>query len=352
MNYGKIVSTGFSQAWKYKSLWILGFFVAGGGGGNFSNIGDDNGDWGDWGNWADSQIIDTIQQIFSNPLVLFLIVVTVLALILIFWALSVIAIGGLIDAAGRLKRGEQYRFGACIKTSLKYFWSLLGLGLLFFIIGMAFVILLALIGVGSFLAHWGVGVLALLFLVPALFVGIFLLTITSALAERIIVLENRPVFDAIGDSWSLWRANLGPSILYTLIYLGISIGIGLASLVLFLFVAVPFVAIGFVNLWAALLLGIPIGLTFLLIVEGFTGASMHLMTTEFYHQLKEIGRAPAAPTTPYAPPPPTSPSPPSPPTPHPPSAPSQFAPPPTPETPPPPPSSPKPPAPPPPPTEE
>ncbi|MCP4569269.1 MAG: hypothetical protein GY841_16970 [FCB group bacterium] len=315
MNYGKIISTGFSQAWKYKSLWILGFFVAGGGGGNFSNFTNDQSDgWGSWGNWSEGGITDAIQQILSNPLVLFMIVVAVLALIMIFWVLSTISIGGLIDAAGRLKRNEEYRLGACIKTGLRYFWSIFGLGLLVLIIMMAFVILLALVGVGAFFAHWGIGAMSLIFLIPIFVVGLFMTVITSALAERIIVLENRQVFDAIGDSWSLWRANLGPSVLYTLIYLGISIGIGLATLVLFIFVAVPFVAIGFVNIWVALLLGIPIGLAFLLIVEGFTGAGMHLMTTEFYFQLKEIGRvSEPAPPTPYTPPPLPSPQAPPPP---------------------------------------
>ena len=301
MDYGKIISTGFWQAWKYKSLWILGFFVAGGGSGNM-NLGDDFGDWG--GN----RYSDIIGDILGNPVMIFFIVTGILALILIFWVLSTISIGGLITAAGRLKRNEEYRFWDCVSASLSYFWRLFGLGILVMVIIIGFLILLGLIGLMAYFIHWGALVMALLIIVPVLIIGAFIAIITSALAERMIVLADRPVFDAIGDSFALWKSHLGPSVLYSLIYLGISIGVGLVTLVIFMFVAVPFVAIGFVNLWVGIILGVPVILLLLLVVEGFTGSAMHLMTTEFYFQLSGLDKDRLAPaTTPYAPPSPPPP---------------------------------------------
>jgi len=136
---------------------------------------------------------------------------------------------------------------------------------------------------------------------------------TSAMAERYIVLKNRPVFDSIADGFTLWTSNLGPTVLYSLIYLGISIGVGLGTLVIFMFVAMPFIAIGFVNLLLALMLGIPVALLVLLVINGFTGSAMHLMTTEFYFQLvgRSEGLAPQVANsepviTPSPPPPPDS----------------------------------------------
>ena len=46
MDYGKIVSTGWAQAWKHKTLWIFGFLISGGGGGNIFNYSDEFDNFG------------------------------------------------------------------------------------------------------------------------------------------------------------------------------------------------------------------------------------------------------------------------------------------------------------------
>ena len=61
--------------------------------------------------------------------------------------------------------------------------------------------------------------------------------------------------------------------MYTLVYIGIGIAVGLGTLVILLFTVVPFVAIGFINWVVAILIGIPIVLLILLVLEGFSGSA-------------------------------------------------------------------------------
>ena len=130
-------------------------------------------------------------------------------------------------------------------------------------------------------------------LIPLFIVGLFIAIVTIAMAQRIVVLENSGVIDSIGEGYSLWTKQLGSSIVFTLIYLGISIAIMLATVLIFIFVAMPFVAIAFVHLILALAIGIPVALLIILLITGFTGSATHLMTTEFYFQLRDIARPPA-----------------------------------------------------------
>jgi len=281
MQYGKIVSTGFSQAWKYKTLWIFGFFISGGGAGYLGDIGDKIK--------VDAPInlnLPWLQRALVDNIGLVLLAAVLILLAIVIWIiLSTISSGGLIHAAGQIKRGEPYSFVAAFKTGAACFWPLLGILVLTIIVSAAFVIMLILSGVIAFTIHMALGVLSLLVLVPALIVGMFVIVITMAMAQRYIVLHRRPVFDGIVEGFALWRSTLAPSIVYTVIYIAISIAVFLGTLLVTLYVVIPFAAVAFLNLLAALVVGIPVVLLVLLVVDGFTGSAMHLMTTEFFFQL-------------------------------------------------------------------
>ena len=321
MDYGRIISFGFTNAWKYKSLWILGFFISGGMNLNF-NTGDfDKGDWDIGRGYA----ADIVQRILENPLFILAIIAVILAVILFFIIMGTISVGGLVEAARRFKTNETYRFGEVFGVGVKFFWRILGITLLVFITMIAFIIILVLIGLVAFYIHLAVGILSLLILIPIFIVGVFMVIATSSLAERLVVIRNKDVFDAIGDAYTLWTKNLGPTILYALIYFGISVGVFIATMMVALFIAMPFIGMAFVNWVIALILGVPIVLLALLIIEGFSGSAMHLMTTEFYYQITArleglqtaaAGHGPASPPAPTGtyptdtPPPPESPWPP------------------------------------------
>ncbi len=304
MQYGKIVSTGWSQAWKHKTLWIFGFLISGAGGGNVSNFTDDFDGLGLGG----PDMYQIKNFVAEHLLIIAMFALLAFVAFIIWIILSTISTGGLIDAARQLKRGETYSFVKAFKTGASYFWRILGIGLLTFLVIAAFIIFLVLLGVAAFFIHVAFGIISILVLLPILIIGMFVTSITVAMAERYIVIEDRPVFDSIADGYNLWRSDLGSSVVFCLIYIGIAIAVGLASLVVFLFTVIPFIAIGFVNLWMGILIGAPIMLLIMLVLDGFSGSAMHLMTTEFYYQLVEGSQAaamqPTAPGSDLSPPPP------------------------------------------------
>ena len=188
MQYGKIVSTGFSQAWKYKTLWIFGFFISGGGASYMGDIGDKIK--------VDAPIdldLPWLQRTLVDNIALVLLIAILLLLALVIWIiLSTISAGGLIHAAGQIKRGEPYSFTAAFRAGAACFWPLLGILVLTIIVSAAFIIMLILSGFIAFKIHTALGILSLLVLVPALIVGMFVIVITMAMAQRCIVLNRQP----------------------------------------------------------------------------------------------------------------------------------------------------------------
>jgi hypothetical protein len=287
MNYGEVVSLAFNRAWRYKSLWLLGFLTGGFSTYNFGQKGD-LGEIGDF--------------VFRHPLLILSIAAFALVLLLVFFILSIIADGALIDAGARLRRDEPYRLGQSWQTGMSCFWSLLGAAILFIIMIVALILVLATIGVIAFLIATVFGILSLLFLIPIFMIGLYVWTITYTLSRRMIVLERRPVMDSIGESFTWLSQALGVTIIIFLIYLGIMIAAGVIVLLTLLVVALPFIAIGLFNLWLALLLGVPTGLLLLYLVNGYLGAAVSLMMTEFYFRLqRHLHPEPPAPAPPPEP---------------------------------------------------
>lgn len=273
MNYGEIISLAFTRAWQHKSLWLLGFLTLG-----FStfNVGDKAGDWEEIGDF-----------VLRHPLLILSIAAFVLILLLVFFILRIIAEGALIDAAARLHQSEPYRLGQSWQTGMARFWSMLGAAILFLIMILALVLVLIIIGVVAFVIALAIGLLSLLLLIPIFLVGLYVWTITYMLAQRMIVLERRPVMDSIGESFSWLSRAPGIAAIIFLIYLGIIIAAAIFVILTLLVVSLPFIALGLFNLWLALLLGVPTGLLVLYLINGYLGSAISLMMTGFYFRLKQ-----------------------------------------------------------------
>lgn len=285
MNYGEIVSLAFSRAWRYKSLWLLGFLTLG-----FSTFNITQGR---------ERLVSFEDFVFRHPLMILSVIAFLFILILVFFILRIIAEGALIDAAARLRRNEPYRLGLVWQTGMSRFWSMLVAAILFFIMIFALVLMLVLIGVIAFMIAQVLGFLSLLVLVPIFLVGLFFWIMTFMLAQRMIVLERRPVMDSIGESFSWLSQSLGIAVVMFLIYLGIMIAAAIVVFLILAAVALPFIAIGMFNIWLALLIGVPTGLLILYLVNGYLGAAISLMMTEFYFRL-ELHLHPVAPVAPPA----------------------------------------------------
>ncbi len=77
MNYGEIVSLAFSRAWRYKSLWLLGFLTLG-----FSTFNITQGR---------ERLVSFEDFVFRHPLMILSVIAFLFILILVFFILRIIA---------------------------------------------------------------------------------------------------------------------------------------------------------------------------------------------------------------------------------------------------------------------
>jgi hypothetical protein len=298
MNYGDLLSEAFRITWRNKFLWFFGFFV-GGASFNFPST-----NFGGRGGMPFGSVSGPLRWISEN-LILFLVIVGVLAavLALVFIVLAMISHGALAETVAALHRGEASRFGTAWRAGTTYFWRVIWLKGLFFLmaLGLALLIFLPAVGgvVAVFFSTESVGlrvlsvVLGVLF-VFALLILIFLpFAIVNQFALRELVLGGRRVMDSIGGGFGLFRHNVGRSLLAWLVQLGVMLGLGIATLVVIVILAVillgPAVALFAAERTAtAVVVGVTGGLLFLipvLVISGALSAFNHAYWTLAYLQL-------------------------------------------------------------------
>lgn len=278
MKYGEIISFAFSEAWKNKSIWLLGFLASMGGGAVFNLSPGDKS----------SQGFSLVQDYLSQHIILLIpIILFALFLFLTFFILSIISQGGLIEAAKKLRLKEECRLGYCFSVGVARFWPFLGLQILFAIVLIAFIIVLVLIGALAFALATALGIISLIFLIPIFLLAIFIGAMTVAFAQRMIVLDQKPVFDAIGDGFEMLRNEIGLVALFFIILALLSIGMFLATLAIMVPLLIPFIGIGMINVWLGIITGLPVMLIVAYLTYGYTGTVTSFMTTEFYFRLQE-----------------------------------------------------------------
>ena len=281
MNFSKIINDSFSIAWRFKTLWIFGLFAAGEGTGfNWIEKLPEDIDI-PISNWHDISLSSEL----IVTLLLWLFVIGLFFIICHF-----ISVAALIDGTNRIQRGGIYSWGESFSTGLKHFWRFLGLGLIFFFVFFVGTLGAILIAVVCFKIHLAIGIFSLLFLIP---IGICVIVTgynIYSLAQRAIVVRNISIGDGLEEGYTLFRRNVGKNILIFLIELGISIGLGILSLMVWALFGIPIAAVvlalglGWV---AAIIMGLLLGLPISLIVGGFSGAVLTNLYTLFYFELLE-----------------------------------------------------------------
>jgi len=243
VEYGKLISSAFRIALENRRLWPFGIFAGTGGAGfNFSYSGDSGS--GDPGTGS----VDTA--------VIVAIVLVVLALVLFAAVMSVISQGALTEGVVAASHGERRGFRRSLRAGLAVFWRALGLYLLTALLALAVVLAVAVVAGGAVLATFAatetvgvrvfVAVLAGLAALAALVVLLLPLALIVQHAVRELVLGGARPVAALRGGWSMFRANLGPSILVFLIQQGLVLvgytAIAIASVVLTLPAIVVLVA--------------------------------------------------------------------------------------------------------------
>lgn len=311
MDYGKILSRAWQITWRWKMLWILGFLAAlgsgSGGGGGGSSYSDKGGEWG-----------HAFEQGISGEMWGVIAAVACLAILIgiALWVVSVIARGGLIAGVQQIEEEETFRLGDAWRAGVKRFWTLFGISILAtlpvlipVVIGVA---ILVLFFAGAASAS-GVSVeagetMTVLFSIlcggTLCCLGVVAAIVLEQIrkyAERAAVLEGLGWIDAFKRGWQVLKENLGPTVIFWLIFLVIGLIIGLVVFGGMLVLITPLAAIFSATEprpW--LILPICGGGLLLFIVGGLIGAIVETFTsatwTLVYRQMTGLAAQPTAQT--------------------------------------------------------
>jgi hypothetical protein len=286
MNYGRIVEDSFKFAWRYKSLWVFGL-LAGSSGGNFNlQFGQD--DLNAMGGMGETGMMpNEFFQEFWHLILPFLAALIIIGLL--FFILHLICSPALVDAINKIARGGSYHFADSYSRGIDFFLRKLGLTLIF----IAAVLGAILLGILPIVALHLFGILLM---IPIVAAGIFFAITLYNLAERALVVRDTSIGNAIDEAYILMKQNFSKCLIMALIFIGLSIGIGIVLLMvaaMFFFpinVLVHSVSESKIVIFVlALILGLPVSL----VVGGFIGTFFHSLYTLFYFGLVD-------PHSPYA----------------------------------------------------
>ena len=249
-NFGEVLTRAWQIIWKHKVLWIFGILAScgrGSGGGNGGGGNGGNNNFNSSGPDLPPQVMQWFQWIQDHLTQFIAITVAVLCVIWIVVAfLSTIGKIGLIRGTAQAEGGaESLIFGQLFSESTPYFLRMFGLSLILSL--PLLIVLVALIGglvvFGISSRGENIGMLAIVpvmlgcfcLLIPVMFV----VGMIFRQSERAIVLEELGVMPAISRGWDIFRANLGPIILMTIILAVIGFVVGLVIAIPILIIVIP-----------------------------------------------------------------------------------------------------------------
>jgi hypothetical protein len=311
MNYGALIGDAFRITLHNRFLWFFGFFAGGTGTNFFGNVPSGGGNFNPDDFRQSSTMLSAIQvgQGLSNAVLIVGIIIVALILALFFIFLAIVSQGALADSVAAIDRGEGRRFGTAFGSGMGNFWRVLGYYVLFFLVALGLLVVIAipvalLVG-GTFAATQSTGARISVAVVVGLLAFLLLLVIFIPLsiiaqyALRDIVVRRERVLGSVASGYSLFRRNIGRSLLLWLIQIGLSIGIAIAFILVILIVGlvlfIPTIALAVAgSSTGAIIAGVIAGLILLpilLVLSGAIGTFSHAYWTLAYLRLTS-GAAP------------------------------------------------------------
>ncbi|MGB7060782.1 MAG: hypothetical protein WBF13_00330 [Candidatus Zixiibacteriota bacterium] len=283
MDYGGLVRRALDIMWKFKYLWIFGFFL---------EFGSGTGGW--FGNLPE-KIKLPMGDFISGALVgaIILLVLVGFLIFLVFLIMYLISQGGLIHCVWKIESGEKPTLRDGWNAGIKNFWRILGISVLILI----FIVASAVITLGPFvvliIALKIVGLLSALVLFPVFLVLLVALILVGLYAERTCVIEGKGVFDSLAGGWEMLKSNLGSSLVMALIGIGSTMVYVLGFVIVGLLLALPFVALGLINLLLGIFLGVIVGLVYIGLASAMWGTYIDSLWTMAYLDMKKLETQPA-----------------------------------------------------------
>ncbi len=222
MDFGEVLSKAWQIIWKHKVLWIFGILASCGGG----SSGASNSGWrnsAEQNGWNYQPMINNIPE-WQIALIVGIILIVILVLVVLAVFLSTVGRIGMIRGTVQADRGaDRLSFGELFSGSLTYFWRVFGLNL---IVGLAFAlaVIIVVVPLAISIIGWICLIPLICLLIP---IGWFVSLLTEQ-ANIAIVSENLSITDGIKRGYEVFRANIGPLIVMSLILgLGVSLVGGL-----------------------------------------------------------------------------------------------------------------------------
>jgi hypothetical protein len=248
VDYGKVLKRAWEITWRWKVLWILGFLAAlgnGGGGAGSSGSSSYSGDGSEWGYTFDHVPTETWVLIASIACLAILIGIAI-------WVVSIMARGGLIAGVQQVEDEGSTGFLQAWRVGRSRFWTLFGLEILatlpfliLLFLGMA-VLAVLIIGGGATFDEAGAIVPGILCGIPLCCGGIILAIVLNQIrvyGDRAAILEGLGWIDAFKRGWEVLKANIGPTIIFWIIFLAIGLVIAIVIGGTILAAVIPFVAV-------------------------------------------------------------------------------------------------------------
>lgn len=317
MDYFSIVKKAFTLPWKYRFLFWLGVlasFAAGGGGGqNFTSYSTSSSDWQNLfknNNDKSSRILETIK---NTPRVLgtstdkltefishniYWIVLVILVLILIGITLLIFgtfARAGIIRSIPRLEKNQACNFKSALWDGKRFFWRIVGAGILTFLFFIVLIAVLTGIAVSLFIVNVVIG---FIWLIPAILILIITAIYVGLVVQfwsQIFIVEDKGVIANLKPAINLVNTHFKEVIIFWLINILVSIIYTVAIAIVIFVIVLPLVllavGVGFANLVAGIIVGVVGFLVIYLVVLavlGYYTASITSYWTLAYLEIRKI----------------------------------------------------------------
>jgi hypothetical protein len=243
MDFGDLLMRAWQITWKHKVLWIFGILAGIGAGGG-------NGGGGGGGERNNGNAIPPdVQNQFNRPEILAIILCVACVLIviaLVLFVMGVIARGGLIGGIRQADDNDSVTFDEAWALGVRYFWRMLGIGLILVAGSLFLAFFGAFTGLVAF-ATLGIGVLCLLPVLCVLVVALIALSILAHFAQFAVILEDYGVVDAFRRGWDILKTNLANIIVIGIIMFIIQFIAGLLLVAPFFAIVIPTLLVSFVG---------------------------------------------------------------------------------------------------------
>jgi len=257
MDYGKLIKDALVIAWQKRYLWAFGFF-AGAGLPNLNN------------RIIAGKAAELIAWLVANPEGLLALLLSGLAVLLIFGGLRIISYGSLVAGVADSERKISGSLETALASGLKNFWRILGLSIIFFtsiVLVLAFLLLpffLMMIGSGSGMKAARILWLALMAL-PAL-AALLWACLLRDYSLCFLILEDLNLRRSLAEAWRLMKQKPAESFLLLIISLGMGLAIAIATTAALAVLSLPFIFIGLLNKTLGLLLGLFCGILLFVLI--------------------------------------------------------------------------------------